>query len=164
MVKDDPQLVLSRSWTTRPRRPAENEDAYVFVDRATFEGQRAAGGFLEWNEHFGNLYGTPIPEPTGSRDLLLEIEVNGAQQIRSRHPAALVICILAPTREAQEARLRGRGESAEQLATRLARANMEEEIGRGIADHVVVNDVLDRAVGEVARILKAHRSQPPGDH
>ena len=156
--------MLSRSWTTRQRRPGEAEDAYVFVDRPAFEAQLEAGGFLEWNEHFGNLYGTPIPAPTGDRDLLLEIEVNGAQQIRSRHPDALVICVLAPTREVQEARLRGRGESPEQLATRLARAGMEEEIGRSIADHVVVNDVLDRAVGEVARILKAHRTQPPGDH
>lgn len=168
LVATDPRLALSRSWTTRPRRPGEAADAYVFVDRSTFEEQREAGGFLEWNEHFGNLYGTPQPvvadDDGEADDLLLEIEVNGAQQVRSRHPDALVVCVLAPSREVQEQRLRGRGESSAQLAARLARADMEEQIGRAIADHVVVNDDLDRAVREVAGILATHRSQPPGDH
>jgi guanylate kinase len=164
LVATDDRLVLSRSWTTRTRRPHEAADAYVFVDRPTFEARRDAGGFLEWNEHFGNLYGTPLPESTGDGDLLLEIEVNGARQVRARHPDAVVICILAPSRAEQEERLRGRGEPDEQLAVRLARADMEESIGRRIADEVVVNDDLDRAVGEVAGILEAHRSPHPGDH
>ena len=136
----------------------------MFVDRPAFEARRQQGGFLEWNEHFGNLYGTPTPGDVGDRDLLLEIEINGAQQVRDAHPDALVLCILAPSRADQELRLRGRGESAEQLAVRLARADTEEEVGRRIADHVVVNDDLDRAVGEVAGIVARHRSQPPGDH
>lgn len=96
------------------------------------------------------------------RDLLLEIEVRGAEQVRLAHPEALVVFIATPSREVQAERLRGRGESDEQIAVRLARAPMEEESGRRIADHVVVNDDLDRAVDEVARILESHRST--GEH
>lgn len=162
LVAADPRLELSRSWTTRPRRPHEPADAYRFVTRAQFEDHRQAGGFIEWNEHFGNLYGTPVQTHDPGRDLLLEIEVRGAEQVRLAHPEALVVFIATPSREVQAERLRGRGESDEQIAVRLARAPMEEESGRRIADHVVVNDDLDRAVDEVARILASHRST--GEH
>lgn len=128
------------------------------MSRSEFEAHRDNGGFIEWNEHFGNLYGTPRQVHDQSLDLLLEIEVRGAEQVRAAHPKALVIFIATPSREVQAERLRGRGESDEQIAVRLARAPLEEEIGARIADHTVVNDDLDRAVGAVAGILEAHRS------
>lgn len=158
LVAADPRIELSRSWTTRARRPQEGEDAYHFVSRPAFEQRRGEGGFIEWNEHFGNLYGTPRQDQRPGYDLLLEIEVSGAEQVRAAHPEALVIFIATPSRDVQAERLRGRGESEEQVAVRLARAPMEEERGLAIANHVVVNDDLDRAVAEVAGIVETHRT------
>ena len=96
LVERDPSLWLSRSWTTRARRRGEAPDAYTFVDRKTFEEHRAAGGFLESAEFLGHLYGTPIPDPPASKDVLLEIDLQGAQQVKALHPDALVVLLLPP--------------------------------------------------------------------
>lgn len=151
-------LWLSRSWTTRPRRAGEAADAYVFVDRETFEAKAAAGGFLESAGVFDHLYGTPLPDPPPGSDVLLEIDVQGAGQVKSRYPDAVVVLVRAPSRKAQEARLRGRGDDEAVIARRLARASAEEEAALAFADHVVVNDDLRRAVEEAAAILASHRS------
>lgn len=153
-----PALWLSRSWTTRPRRPGEPVDAYVFVDRAAFEARAAAGGFLESAAVFDHLYGTPWPEPPPGDDVLLEIDVQGAMQVKDRYPDAVVILVRAPSPHAQEARLRGRGDDEEVIRRRLARAAAEEEEALALADHVVVNDDLERAVEEAAAIVELHRS------
>ena len=153
-----PNLWLSRSWTTRPAREGEAADAYVFVDQEAFDAHVAAGGFLEWAEVFGHRYGTPWPEPPEGYDVLLEIDVQGAAQVRARHPEAVVIFIEAPSREAQEERLRGRGDREELIARRLAAAPEEERAGRALADYIVVNDDLDRAIEEVAAILDSRRT------
>jgi guanylate kinase len=158
LVERFPELWLSRSWTTRKRRPQEAEDAYVFVDRQRFEAQIAAGGFLEWAEFLGNLYGTPWPEPPAGRDVVLEIDLQGARQVRDRHPEAVLVLLVPPSRDVQEQRLRKRGDPDARVRERLAIARQEEDEGRLIADHVVVNDDVNRAVEALAGIVKRHHS------
>ena len=106
---------------------------------------------------FGNLYGTPIPTPPAGSDVVLEIDVQGAQQVRQRFPDAVLIFVEPPSREDQRARLRARGDDESVIARRLAKADAEEAVGHRIADHVVVNDDLGRAVHEVAGIVVTHR-------
>lgn len=160
LLQSDERLWLSRSWTTRPQRPGEADDAYVFVDAATFERKDAAGGFLETNRFAANdrYYGTPWPEEPVGRDVVLEIDLNGARQVRDRIADARLILVVAPDDDELERRLRGRGDSEEHVRKRLELAEIEVSEGRAIADHVVVNDDLDRAVAEVAGILDGYRS------
>ena len=162
LLEVDPRMRLSRSWTTRPRGPGEPEDAYTFVDRPTFEAHQARGSFLEHDEFLGNLYGTPVPDTLDDpdHDLLLEINVQGAEQVRRHRPEALVVLLVAPSRDVQEARLRVRGDRNAHVAQRLALADAEEAKGRALADAIVVNDDLDRAVVEVAGILASRRPGP----
>jgi len=160
LVRRDPRLWLSRSWTTRPRRPGEPADAYFFVKRDEFERRSAEGGFLEHTEFLGNYYGTPTPSPPPGLDLLLEIELDGAQQVRKLHPESLLIFVVPPNRDEQRRRLEARGDPDPKVAERLAKAEHEEPIGLAIADHVVVNDDLDRAVDEIGRLIEAARKEP----
>jgi guanylate kinase len=157
LVAEDPHVWLSRSWTTRARRPGEPDDAYVFVDRATFEAHIAAGGFLEWNEFLGNLYGTPVPDPPPGTDILLEIDVNGAQQVRERIPDALLLFVEAPDREVQRARLVGRGDPPEKVQARLDESEAEAALARTLDCTFLVNDDLDRAVAEIRKIIENNR-------
>ncbi len=152
-------LWLSRSWTTRPRRPSEAEDAYAFVDRDRFMTRVDADGFVEWTEFAGNghLYGTPTMEPPEGTDVVLEIDSQGAIQVKERYPDAVLIFIAAPSREAQERRLRLRGDDETSIHKRLAIAADEEKLGRDIADFVVVNDDLERASKELAGIVETCR-------
>lgn len=159
LVQGDPQLWLSRSWTTRDQRPAEADDAYVFTDRAAFEARISAGGFLEWTEFLGHYYGTPSPDPQPGSDTVLEIEVDGARQVKSLHPDATLIFVLPPSRDEQARRLRGRGDPEQKVSQRVRKAEEEEPIGRAIADHVVVNDDLTRTVEEMLAIIADARSQ-----
>jgi guanylate kinase len=159
LVQRDPRLWLSRSWTTRPRRAGESPVAYVFTDRDDFEHRLQAGGFLEWTEFLGSYYGTPTPEVPPGRDLVLEIEVDGAQQVKRRFPDALLLFVLPPSRAEQERRLAVRGDPDAQIAERLRKAEEEEPVGRALADHVVVNDDLDRTVGELLEIIDAERAR-----
>jgi len=159
-----PGLWVSRSWTTRPPRPGEPDDAYTFVDRATFLAGIETGGFLEWAELASNheLYGTPWPDPAPDSDVLLEIDLQGAAQVREHHPEAIVILVVAPSQEIQATRMRARGDDEAAVAARVALGLEEERRGRELADHVVVNDDLSRAVDEVAGILGSYR-HAPGD-
>lgn len=152
-------LWLSRSWTTRAPRVGEAADAYHFVDEDTFRAKASAGGFLEWNEVFGHLYGTPVPDLDLAQDVLLEIDVQGAADVRKRLPEAIVVLVLPPSRAVQKQRLRGRGEGEDTIALRLAGADAEERAGRALADHVVVNDDLGQAIDEVVGIVESHRFQ-----
>jgi len=158
LVERDPGLWLSRSWTTRAQRPGEHDAAYVFTDRASFEERMAAGGFLETNEFLGNYYGTPTPPPVFGRDIVLEIDVNGAQQVKAVEPDAILIFVLPPSRAEQERRLRGRGDAEHKVAERLQKAEDEEPIGMKLADYVVVNDDLERTIDEMLTIINHCRS------
>jgi guanylate kinase len=165
LVERDPKLWLSRSWTTRERRSGEPDDAYVFRTSDEFEDRITAGGFLEWTEFLGNYYGTPRPEALADpdapdvdpRDIVLEIELDGAQQVKHQYPQAILIFVLPPSREEQERRLRGRGDPGDKVLARLRKAEIEEPIGRDQADFVVVNDNLDRTVDEILKIIDRQR-------
>lgn len=159
LVRRDPALRLSRSWTTRSRRPGEAEDAYVFTSRAHFERHRDNGGFLEWTEFLGNYYGTPTPELMAGYDIVLEIEVDGAQQVKVRHPESVLIFILPPSREEQRRRLIGRGDPDHKVHERLRKAEEEEPIGLALSDFTIVNDDLDRTVDELIEIIGSLRAR-----
>ena len=156
-----PGLRLSRSWTTRRRRPGEAEDAYVFVDREAFLANVDRSGFLEWTEFAGNghLYGSPVPDRDSVGDLVLEIELDGAQQVQKLSPDAILVFVVPPSREEWEARLRGRGDDEDSVRRRLEVGEREVELGTRLADHVVTNDDVDRAAAEVADIIASRRER-----
>lgn len=162
MIELDPQLWLSRSWTTRAPRPGEAEDAYVWVGPEEFEDRIRRDGFFEWARFLDHLYGTPDDGAPPGRDLLLEIEVQGAEQVKARAPDAVVILLVPPSEAEQEARLRGRGEPEDVIRRRVEAGRQEVTRGRDLADHVVVNDDLERAVKEVAGIVALHRARLEG--
>lgn len=157
LVEGDDHLWLSKSWTTRPRRATEKGGEYVFVERERFERAIDNDQFLEWAEFQGNLYGTPVPTPPDAEDVLLEIEVQGAEQVRRQHPDALVFLILPPSMAHLEERLRARGDSDEHVAKRLSSTPYELAKGHEMASYVVVNDDLERATGEILSILEGLR-------
>ena len=153
-----PSLWESVSYTTRPARPTEIDGRdYCFVTRESFEALRDAGGFLEWFEVFGDLKGTPrgpvVERLATGDDVLLEIDVQGALKVREQFPDAVLVFVKPPTLADLRARLEGRGTETEAgLVRRLAEA--ERELARAPEfDHVVVNDDVERVVGEVAGIL-----------
>jgi guanylate kinase len=157
LVAGDPRLWLSRSWTTRARRPGEPPDAYTFVTRDEFEAAIDAGGFLEWAPFLDYLQGTPQPHAPAGRDVVLEIDVQGARQVLAQHPDALLLFIDAPTRDEQRRRLEGRGDPPEKVAQRLAIAEAEAEAAQSLGMRRIVNDDLDRATAEVAAVIDAAR-------
>jgi guanylate kinase len=158
LVERDPRLWLSRSWTTRAQRPGESDRAYYFTDRAAFEERLASGGFLEWTEFLGNYYGTPTPDALPDRDVVLEIEVHGAQQVKAQQDDAVLIFVLPPSRDEQRRRLEGRGDPDHKVAERLQKAEDEEPVGMAMANYVVTNDELERTVSEMLEIIESERA------
>lgn len=157
-------LLFSISHTTRPpRKGEENGREYFFVGPERFRSLVAQNAFLEWAEVHGNLYGTTRGEldraRSLSRDLVLDIDVQGAEQVVKSDPKALTIFLKPPSLEVLKARLKGRGtDSPESLAVRIR--NAEIELARaGEFQHVVVNDDLDTAVNEVKAIIAAERAK-----
>ncbi len=159
LVAQDPSIWLSRSWTTRPPRPGERErGAYEFVDRETFEDAIARGGFFEWAEFLDNLMGTPIPDPPPGTDVLLEIDVQGAEQVLGQRPDAVVVMLLPPSAEVQAARLAARGDDDEHVRRRVELGRSEVERGARLAHHTIVNEDLRQAVSELTAIVDGTRS------
>jgi guanylate kinase len=167
LVATVPGLQWSVSWATRTPREGEVDGVdYVFVSRDAFEAEQARGGFLESFDVYGDLKGTPrrpvLEHAEAGRDVLVEVDVQGALEIKRQLPEAVLVFVMPPSREAQRERFLERaGDDAEQLASlerRLAAAH-EEEAAASQFDHVVVNDDLSRATAEVAAILDRHRTR-----
>ena len=159
LLRRDSTLLLSRSWTTREQRPGEHDEAYVFTTRDAFEKHRINDGFLEWTEFLGNYYGTPVPDLSDGRDIVLEIEVDGAQQVKVRHPESVLIFILPPSRDEQRRRLVGRGDPDHKVLERLRKAEEEEPVGLALADYSFVNDDLDQTVDEMLALINRLRAE-----
>lgn len=157
---------FSVSHTTRRPRPGEVHGRdYYFVSRQEFETLVREGAFLEWAEVHGNLYGTSMAEVeralSGEEDLLLDIDVQGASQVKRKLGGqAVFVFIMPPSLEELERRLRSRGtEDEETLARRLARAR-EEIAYAPWFDYVVVNDQVERAFSDLVAIIRAERCRP----
>jgi guanylate kinase len=163
LARDPDGLSVSVSVTTRTPRPNEVDGRdYDFVTNDEFDRMISGDELLEWAEVFGNRYGTPREAVerrlAEGRDVILEIDVQGAMQVRERLPGALLVFLEPPSMSELEARLRGRQtETEERLAVRLATAAEEME-RRGSFDEVVVNDDLERASSQVAAIIEAARA------
>jgi guanylate kinase len=154
LLERHPELYLSTSTTTRSPRAGEVDGKdYDFTSRSQFEILVEAGQLLEWAEYAGNYYGTPRARVEArialGQTVLLEIEVLGAQQVKQTFPKALRLFILPPTLAELERRLRDRGTDSEAaIAKRLERARAEIELSSEF-DLQIVNDDLDKALGEI---------------
>ena len=162
LLEREPAVRLSVSYTTRPPRPGEqNGREYHFVDVDSFRGMIERHEFLEWAEVHGNFYGTSkkwiADRLTAGEDVLLEIDWQGAQQVRELFPGAIGIFILSPSMEELTRRLTGRGtDAADVIARRLAAAQAEmRHVGE--FDYVIINDLLDRALDDLHAIVRATR-------
>jgi guanylate kinase len=162
VLRDLGGIRFSVSHTTRAPRGAERDGVeYHFVDEAAFETLREEGGLLEWAEVHGNLYGTGVAEieraSAAGVDILLDLDVQGAAQVRSRVRDAVTVFILPPSYEVLERRLRGRGQDDEAtIRRRLAAAGREIDAFEKY-DFAIVNDDLDACVEELKSIVRAAR-------
>ena len=162
VVERDERISFSVSHTTRRKREREVAGRdYFFVDEPEFRRLVAEGEFLEWAEYNANLYGTSWKSIdrglAAGRELLLEIEVQGARQVRARRPDARLIFLLPPSMEELERRLQGRGtDSAEEVRRRLEVANRELE-AIGDFEYAVTNGDLECCVANLLEIIRAER-------
>ena len=162
LLERDPQVRLSVSYTTRAPRAGEvNGQHYHFIDVPGFRALRDKGEFLEWAEVHNNYYGTSkrwLEEQTrAGRDILLEIDWQGAQQVRKVFPKAVGVFILPPSRQALEQRMRTRGQDSEEVIARRLAAAREERSHYAEFDYVIVNEVFDTAVEEMCAVFTASR-------
>ena len=160
LLSSNQPIKVSVSYTSRPPRPAEVEGKdYHFVSRETFLSMAQHGDFIESAEVYGNLYGTSqswiASEIASGRDILLEIDWQGAQQVRRKFPASIGVFILPPSLKALQYRLQGRAQdSAEVIAKRLQAA--QADIAHVVEfDYVIINDVLDDALRQLQAIIVA---------
>jgi guanylate kinase len=171
LLERRPELRLSISHTTRSIRPTELEGReYYFVSVPEFRERVARGEFLEHAQVFDNYYGTgrgPVEQQlSAGRDVILEIDWQGARQVRKALPEGLTVFILPPSRRALEERLRNRRTDSDEVIARRLRDAVGDMSHWGEFDYVVVNDDFDRAVEDLARIVDGHgedlRAKRPG--
>jgi guanylate kinase len=166
LVASDPNIVVSVSHTTRARRGAERDgEDYFFIDTAEFTRMRDAGDFLEHALVFGNSYGTSRgvveQQLSSGRDVLLEIDWQGAQQIRSVFPSAISLFILPPSRDALLERLRRRGQDNDDAIKKRSKEAVVEMSHHPEYDYLIVNDRFDDAVADLVAIIRAERLKLP---
>ena len=166
LVEVDPHMVVSVSHTTRASRPGEQDGVhYHFVPVENFQAMIAAGAFLEHAKVFDNYYGTGragIEEQLAQdRDVILEIDWQGARQVRAAFPACIGIFVLPPSRAALELRLRGRGQDPDEVIARRMRDAVAEMSHYGEFDHLVINDDFQVALADLQAIFRAMRLRQP---
>jgi guanylate kinase len=162
LLASDPRLMFSISYTTRKPRGAEQDGQdYRFVTREDFERMIENDEFLEWAQVFGNYYGTHRGTLEHARalqrDLVLDIDVQGARQLKCQIPEAVTVFILAPSRQILEQRLRARGEDREEVIERRLREAAEEIRQYEDYDYVLINSDLDRSDAIMTAIVRAER-------
>jgi guanylate kinase len=162
LLAHDPNLMFSVSYTSRERRGHEVDGQnYCFVSREDFERRVANGEFVEYAEVFGNYYGTHrgILEKARAvgRDLVLDIDVQGARQLKRQIPEAVTVFILAPSRQILEQRLRARGEDREDVIVRRLREAAEEIRNYNAYDYVLINRDLAESDATLSAIVDAER-------
>jgi len=168
LVEGTGEFVFSVSATTRkPRKGERNGMDYEFMTREGFEAMVEGGEFAEWAEVHGNFYGTPrrtLEEATARGEfVVLDIDVQGARQIRTAFPNALLVFVIPPSAEVLVSRLTKRGTEADEEVVRRLK-NARKELARATDfDHVVVNDDLERAVEEVRRVAREGGHSKDGD-
>jgi guanylate kinase len=157
-----PDLNLSISYTTRTPRPGEIDGKdYHFIDEARFVQLRAEGAFAEWAQVHGFLYGTaraPLDDALSyGRDFLLDIDVQGAQQLKAAYPEAVSVFVLPPSWGELENRLRSRGTDREEVIARRLQRAREETQELGSYDYLIVNDHVERATSLLIALIQAER-------
>ena len=162
LIETVPRLTFSISYTTRAPRGAEiNGKDYVFISRGEFEAMLERGEFLEHAEVFGNYYGThrsTFEEAVHQgNDLLLDIDVQGARQLKVAIPEALSIFVLPPSREVLEQRLRARSEDSEEVIQRRLKGAAEEVRNYSQYDYVLINREIEESAARLASIVRAER-------
>lgn len=162
LLQRDAGISLSVSTTTRAPRPGEMDGRdYHFVDMGTFSAMRDRGEFLEWAEVHGNFYGTSRPwleaQMAAGRDILLEIDWQGAQQVRQVFTEAVGIFILPPSMDELERRLRGRGQDSDEVIRRRLDAALDEMRHVGEFGFVIINADLDAAIADLQVAVQAAR-------
>ena len=162
----DANIRLSISFTSRAPRPGERHaEHYNFVSAEEFERMVAAGDFFEHARVHGDWKGTARqsvePQLAAGRDVLLEIDWQGARQVRERIPGAVSVFILPPSREALEQRMRARGQDSDEVIARRLAAAREEMSHYAEFDYVIVNEVFDTAVQEMCAVFRASRLRRP---
>ena len=172
LMQEEPSLVVSVSHTTRPKRASEIDGVhYHFVDEATFASLRDADEFLEWARVFDHAYGTSrdtvVAKLGAGRDVILEIDWQGAAQIRRRHPDAVSIFVLPPSQSALIERLNARGQDRPEVIAKRLQQAVADMSHHDEFDYLVVNDDFLDAVESLRRIVRATRDGerlPKEDH